>query len=129
MHAPQLRQPGGLEPLARIGRTTKRLGGLAQVVLKEPRLGEGAADLDLFVAGDAGTFQQANQQRGRFFTAAPFERFERLSQTVRRRHVGEQYTSYTPADCRNQAPTIADSAKERAIAISVQAAKRYPRIL
>jgi hypothetical protein len=83
VHPPKLREASRLEPFARFGRTAKRLGGLAQIILEEPRLGERAADLDLFVARETGTFEQANQKRGRLLTAASFERFQRLSQTVR----------------------------------------------
>jgi hypothetical protein len=50
---PQIGQAGWVEALSSFGRLTKRLRGLTNVVLQEPRFREGASDLNLLVAVQA----------------------------------------------------------------------------
>ena len=51
--APQIGQARGVEALSTFGRLTKRLRGLTNVVLQEPRFRQGAADLNLLIAVQA----------------------------------------------------------------------------
>ena len=53
VHAPEVGQPRGIEPLALLGRSSERLGRLPQVVLEQPGFGERTPDLDLIVAPQA----------------------------------------------------------------------------
>ncbi len=51
VHAPEVREPGRIQPLAPLRRGAQRVGRLPDVVLEQPRLGQGTSDLDLLVAG------------------------------------------------------------------------------
>ena len=64
VHAPQVRQPGRVEPLPPLRRIAQRLGRLPDVVLQQPGLGQRAADLGLLVAVAAGLFQCADEEGG-----------------------------------------------------------------
>ncbi len=78
VHSPEVGEPGGIEPLAPLGRRSERLGRLPHVVLEQPGLGEGAPQLDLVVAPEAGLLQRARQQRGGVRAMAAFERLHGL---------------------------------------------------
>ena len=81
VHAPQVRKPGGIKPLAPFGRLPKRLSRLTDIVLEKPRLSEGTSNLDLLVAMEPGLPQRPNQQGCRF---DPSARVRALALPVRR---------------------------------------------
>jgi hypothetical protein len=79
VHAPEVRKAGGIETLARFGRSPKRFGRLSNIILQQPRVGQGAAHLNLLVAAESRLLQRAHEQRRRIRAASLFERLERLT--------------------------------------------------
>ena len=70
MHPPEVRQPGRVQTLPRLGRSPQRLRCLADVVLEQPRLGQCAADLNLLLTAEPGPLERTHQQ-GRGVRATP----------------------------------------------------------
>jgi len=86
VHPPQIRKTRRIEPLSSFGRLPKRLRCTTHIVLKEPRFGKGAPDLDLLVAVQAWLPHRADEDRGRLDPGASFERARRLAVEIRRWH-------------------------------------------
>ena len=78
VHAPQVGEPGRIEPLAPLGRRTKRLRGLPQVVEQQPGLCQCAADLDLLVATQSRLPQRADEQVGGVSSLTALQRLNGL---------------------------------------------------
>ena len=91
---PEFRQPRRMDPLALFGRLAKRIGRLAKVVLEQPRLGEGAAQLQRFVARCAGLPYGSDEQGRGVRALSALERLGRVDEQVRRGHA-RQYSWYT----------------------------------
>ena len=79
VHPPQPRQLGRLQPLPGFRRSAQCVSRLPDVVLKEPGLGERAANLNLLVAGQSGALQQPREQRRRLGALAPVQGLLRLA--------------------------------------------------
>jgi len=86
VHPPQLRKTGRIESLSSFGRLPKRLSCATHVVLKQPRFGKGAPDLDLLVAVQTWLPHRPDEDRGRLDPGASFERARRLAVEIRRWH-------------------------------------------
>ena len=74
VHAPEIRQSGGIQPLTAFGLRAERRGGLFDIVLKQPGLGEGGPDWARSSSRDrSGCFQRTNQQIDSFFPVPLFQ--------------------------------------------------------
>ena len=89
MHPPEVGEASGIEALARFGRSTKGLGRLSDVILKQPRIRERAAHLDLLVAPEPRPLLRAYKQRRRICPAPLFERLQGLTEEIRCAHGAE----------------------------------------
>jgi hypothetical protein len=98
VHAPQVREPRRIEPFARFWRSPQCFSGLTDVILEQPRIGERAPHLDLFVALDSAAFERADEQRRSIRAAPLFERLQGLTEVIGCRH-GRQYTKYPVRNC------------------------------
>ena len=96
VHPPEVGKTGRIDALSRLGWTPKRFDGLPQVVLKQPRLGQRAAKLNLLVARQAWTPQGTDEQRCCIRASPLTQGLKGLTVEVGGRHRGE-YTSYTGA--------------------------------
>jgi hypothetical protein len=94
VHPPQIRQSSGRHALAPSRRRAKGVGRLTDIVLKEPRLGQRAPNLDLLIAMQAGLTQRSHEKGGGFHAGSTFQRPRRLTVKIGRRH-GAQYSRYT----------------------------------
>jgi hypothetical protein len=62
VHAPQVREPGWINPFARLGRASERLCRLAKVVLQEPGFGERTPELNLLVARKTRASERSDEE-------------------------------------------------------------------
>jgi hypothetical protein len=95
VHPPEVGQPGRVDALASFGRSPKGVSGLAEIVLKEPSLCEGTANLQLFVALEGGPFQCPNEQVGSVGAASLLECQDGLTIEILRWHGATVYLVYT----------------------------------
>ena len=77
MHAPEVRQSGGIGPLADIGRSPKRFRRLPEVVLQQPGLRQSRPNPDLILPGQAWLAQRTDEKRRRLGPVPMFEGFDR----------------------------------------------------
>ena len=66
MHAPEVGEPGGVEPLPPFRRRPERLGRAADIVLKQPGFSQRALDLNVFVPVKTRLAEAADQEGSRF---------------------------------------------------------------
>ena len=88
VQTPQLRKTGRMQPLALLGRIPEGLCRLADVILLEPGLGQGGADLEGLVAGQPRLLERAKQERGRIGALSLLKGVYRLGVTLGERHAG-----------------------------------------
>ena len=94
MEPPELGQTRRVNPFALLGRLTKGIGRLAEIVLKEPRFGQGTAELQGLVTGGAGLLHRPDEQGRGIRSLAALQGFGGFSEEVGRRHA-RQYSWYT----------------------------------
>ena len=95
VHAPQIGKTSGIESLlATFGWMTESFRCLSDIVLKQPRLGEGTSNLGLLVAMKTRLPQGPYEERSGFDTGPLFKRSRRLPIEIGRCH-GAQYSRYT----------------------------------
>ena len=94
MNPPEIGKAGRIHSVAPFWGRTQRLSGSPDVILKEPSLGEGAADLGQFVAVKSTLPKSADKRGGRLGTHPPFQGANRLTVKVNRWH-GAEYSRYT----------------------------------
>src|SRR5579872_2065722 len=95
VQAPEFGEPRRMQPFAFFRRLAERVGGLADVVLLEPRFGQRAADLEMFVAGEPRLLQRPDQQRRGLGAVPLLQGVGGLGEELWERHARE-YTAYTP---------------------------------
>src|SRR5262249_9155509 len=95
VQAPQLRETRRMQPFPLLARLTEVLRRLSDVVLRNPRLRQRAADLEVLVACESRLLQRANEQRRGFGAVSLLEGVRGLREVLWHRHRRE-YTAYTP---------------------------------
>jgi hypothetical protein len=79
VHAQEVRQARGVDAFPGVWQPTKGLGGLADVILEQPPIREGATNLELFVAGKTGVTEGPEEKADRLGPVALLERLQRLA--------------------------------------------------
>ena len=70
VHPPKIGRPRRVESFPRFGRAPERLDGLADVILQQPGVRQGAAKLDLLLTPKAWLLERPDEERGRLRATA-----------------------------------------------------------
>ncbi len=85
---------GRIEAFSSFGRSPQGFGGLADIVLQQPGLGQSAPNLNLLIAIEPRTLERAHEQRRRVRAPPLLERPNGLTVEVWRRHGAPVYLVY-----------------------------------
>ncbi len=108
VHPPEVREARGIEAFPGFGRSPQGLGGLTDVVLQQPGLGERAPHLHLLFALEPRPLERAHKE-GRRIRAPPLlERPNGLTVEVWRRHGATVYLVYRRCQAVNRERRAAD---------------------